>query len=411
MEHHTFIYDNGLRHHHLFLKESQLLALHLWYLVGSAHEGEDGWGTAHFLEHLMFKGSQKVPPEAHARIIQRMGGSANAFTTEEYTVMTEVFPEKESLKVLEMEADRMENLLWEEETYQKEWQVVREEHEERVHNQPMMRVMMEVRQALFGDHPFAHDPSGSREHLAKMTMDKVRSFYERYYHPGNAVLITAGGITMDELKSLVHRTLGKVAKKGEVPPAIPPFKVKATHYRQRIPFPLDVVARVTWLPHDPQHVLPAEILQMFLSEGPEAPYQKLEKKEASLSHGGVFFYPTQAGDLWIDYGVLLPFFPKGKGKRQLSALRDAMPLPNNDEEKALLRRYRIQRLNRLFGTERFAYFLGEAVVMRGDPEEMLTWEDRLKHFSHKELEKLVGEIQQAPKTELELKGRWWRRTS
>ena len=174
---HPFTLSNGLTC--LFLEDpgAKAASVQVWYRVGSAHETPEVFGLAHLLEHLSFKGTAAVAPEEHMRLIQQAGGQANAFTTEEVTVMHQALPAESADLALRLEADRMANLTLDPGLFEKERAVVLEEFKERIENQPLTAAVSRARIALLGDHPYAHDPAGTRESLAGLTVAHAREFY------------------------------------------------------------------------------------------------------------------------------------------------------------------------------------------------------------------------------------------
>src|ERR1051326_4279323 len=189
-----------------------IVHLNLTYHVGSKNEKPGRTGFAHLFEHLMFKGSKNVEPEAPTSLIASVGGQANAFTTEDETTFWETFPSQFLPLALWMEADRMGTLRITKETVDSEREVVREERRLRVDNQPYGRLNEIIFDQAFTTHPYKHVPIGSMIDLDAATVDDVRDFYQTFYVPENATLTIVGDIDSSQAMQLVTHYLGRVPK-------------------------------------------------------------------------------------------------------------------------------------------------------------------------------------------------------
>jgi len=183
---------NGLQEILLEDHSDPIVALQLWYHVGSKDELPGHSGFAHLFEHLMFKGSAHVVVDEHSRIIEAAGGYDNAETNDDTTNFFEVFPGNYLERVLWLEADRMGSLNVDEANFKSERQVVEEELRVRVENQPYGKIEEDLRAAAFTVHGYHHTPIGSIEDLDKATLQDVRDFHDTYYKPNNATLVLAG---------------------------------------------------------------------------------------------------------------------------------------------------------------------------------------------------------------------------
>jgi zinc protease len=184
----------------VFLEEhsTPIVALQLWYHVGSKDELPGHSGFAHLFEHLMFKGSAHVATDEHSRIIEAAGGYDNAETNDDTTNFFEVFPSNYLERVLWLEADRLGSLNVDEANFKSERQVVEEELRVRVENQPYGKIEQDLRAAAFTVHGYHHTPIGSIEDLDRATLQDVRDFHDTYYKPNNATLVLAGDFNSAE---------------------------------------------------------------------------------------------------------------------------------------------------------------------------------------------------------------------
>ncbi|NQU56085.1 MAG: insulinase family protein [Rhodospirillales bacterium] len=182
----------------------------LWYKAGSADEPPGKTGVAHLLEHLMFKGTEKFPSGAFSKNVARVGGSENAFTSRDYTGYYQTIARDHLEKMMVMEADRMKNLLFDAKEVDTERLVVLEERRRRTDNDPGSILAEHVNAALYLNYPYRRPIIGWEHEIRDLNVADLRSFYRRWYSPGNAILVVAGDITMAELKPMAQRTYGQI---------------------------------------------------------------------------------------------------------------------------------------------------------------------------------------------------------
>lgn len=186
----------------------------VWYKVGSADEPEGKSGIAHFLEHLMFKGTEAHPEGEFSRVVAAIGGEENAFTTTDYTAYFQRVAREHLPTVMLFEADRMANLVLSDDKVRPELQVVLEERRMRIDNDPSARLGEVVQASLFMNHPYRKPVIGWRPEIERLTREDALAFYNRYYTPNNAILIVAGDVKADEVRALAEETYGKVARRA-----------------------------------------------------------------------------------------------------------------------------------------------------------------------------------------------------
>ncbi|MEP2996245.1 pitrilysin family protein [Parvibaculum sp.] len=186
----------------------------VWYEVGAADEDAGKTGLAHFFEHLMFKGTQKIEPGQFSRIVARNGGQDNAFTHYDFTAYFQVIAKDRLPLVMEMEADRMTHLQLTDAEVLPERDVVLEELRMRIENEPSAELQSEMNSALYGEHPYGRDVIGYKDEIAALTTEDALDFYKRYYTPNNATLIVAGDVTAKELKPLAEKYYGSIKERA-----------------------------------------------------------------------------------------------------------------------------------------------------------------------------------------------------
>jgi zinc protease len=213
-----FTLDNGMQVVVIPDTRAPVVTHMVWYKVGAADEPRGKSGIAHFLEHLMFKGTHKYPAGHFSRAVAAMGGQENAFTTQDYTAYYQRVPRDKLGEVMEFEADRMTGLVLTDEVVNPELQVVLEEYNMRVANSPGARLGEQIEAALYLNHPYGKPTIGWRNEIEKLDRADALSFYRQFYTPNNAVLVVAGDVDAAEVRKLAEATYGKVARRAEVPP-------------------------------------------------------------------------------------------------------------------------------------------------------------------------------------------------
>lgn len=187
----------------------------VWYRVGAGDETPGKTGLAHFLEHLMFKGTAKIAPGQFSRIVARNGGQDNAFTNYDFTAYFQAIARDRLPLVMEMEADRMTGLRLTDKEVLPERDVVIEELRMRIENEPTAALQSAMNAALYGPtSPYGRDVIGHKAEVEKLSPADALEFYRRFYTPNNAILIVAGDVTAAELKPLAEKYYGAVAPRA-----------------------------------------------------------------------------------------------------------------------------------------------------------------------------------------------------
>jgi zinc protease len=196
----------------------------VWYKVGSADETAGKSGLAHFLEHLMFKGTKKNPMGLFSQTVATIGGQENAFTSTDYTAYYQRVTRDRLKLLMEFESDRMTGLELTDDVVRPELKVVLEEQNMRVANNPGARLQEQMEAALYLNHPYGRPVIGWRAEIEKLNREDALAFYRRFYTPNNAILVVAGDVTAAEVKSLAEETYGKVPRVTEVAPRARPME-------------------------------------------------------------------------------------------------------------------------------------------------------------------------------------------
>jgi len=211
-----FVLPNGMEVIVIPDHRSPVVTHMVWYRVGAADEPKGVSGIAHFLEHLMFKSTDKIPNGEFSKIVSRLGGQDNAFTGHDITAYFQRVSKDRLKTVMEMEADRMVNLRLDEKEVLTERQVILEERRSRIENSPSAILDEQMNAALYLNHPYGIPVIGWEHEMAKLSRADAMAFYKLFYAPNNAILVVAGDVTTDEVKKLAEETYGKVPSNKQV---------------------------------------------------------------------------------------------------------------------------------------------------------------------------------------------------
>ncbi len=213
-----FTLENGLEVVVIPDRRTPVVTHMLWYKVGAADEPPGKSGIAHFLEHLLFKGTEKNPAGKFSQTVAAIGGQENAFTSSDYTGYFQRTSREHLRTLMEFEADRMTGLILTDDVVKPELNVVLEEWNQRVGNNPGAQLGEQIEAALYLNHPYGRPVIGWRHEIETLTREDALAFYREHYTPNNAVLVVAGDVSADEVKSLAEATYGKVRPTREIGP-------------------------------------------------------------------------------------------------------------------------------------------------------------------------------------------------
>ena len=216
---HSFVLKNGMKVIVIENKRAPVIAQMVWYNFGSGIEETGKSGLAHFMEHLMFKGTRKFPDSYYSDYISKIGGSENAFTSYDYTAYYQIFPKSELKKMMKMEADRMTNLTLTKENVEIEKQVILEERFQRIESDPSSKLDESMRSILFPNHYYGRPIIGWRHEIEGLRYEDVLSFYKENYKPNNAILVLSGDVDLEKAKKLSKKYYGKI-RKGKSEPIL-----------------------------------------------------------------------------------------------------------------------------------------------------------------------------------------------
>ncbi len=210
------VLPNGLKIILLENTRAPVVTFQVWYRVGSRNEEYGKTGLSHLLEHMMFKGTEKVGPEEFSRIIQENGGRTNAFTSHDFTGYFENLSADRIQVALDLESDRMQNLILTEEDFQTERKVVMEERRLRIEDNPQAYLMEQLAAAAFQFQPYRWPIIGWMEDLSRSRLRDLKAYYKTYYNPVNAFIVVVGEFKKQELLPRIEQAFGSI-RKGVAP--------------------------------------------------------------------------------------------------------------------------------------------------------------------------------------------------
>lgn len=284
--------DNGLKAICLKKSGAPIVSIQVWYRTGSIHEYDGIRGISHVIEHMMFRGSVKFKSEEHANRINAVGGHSNAFTAEDMTVYMNSVPGKSLDMVLEMEADRMDELRLDEELFKTERKVIIEEYHTYMNN-PLTKSFLEFRQEFFRDHPYEISPLGKLNDLQSLVVGKCREYYHKWYSPDNAVLVIVGDFDENSIFDKIKKYFGDKKPVRAVDNDRQVYvenKNMAHRMNRRVEF--DVPILIVGFPAPPsshEDAVPMEILQLVLSGGESSRLHRdiVRRQSVAVMAGGI----------------------------------------------------------------------------------------------------------------------------
>ncbi|MGH8439080.1 MAG: M16 family metallopeptidase [Pseudomonas sp.] len=301
---HEFILDNGLK---VVVREDHrapVVVSQIWYKVGSTYESPGQTGLSHALEHMMFKGSEKLGPGEASRILRDLGAEENAFTSDDYTAYYQVLARDRLPVALELEADRMNSLRLPADEFSREIEVIKEERRLRTDDQPNAKAFELFSAMAFPASSYRTPTIGWMADLDRMKVEELRHWYESWYTPNNATLVVVGDVTVDEVKGLAQRFFGAIPKRA-IPPAKLPLELAepglretTLHVRTQLPsliygFNMPGLATAK----DPRTVHALRLISALLDGGYSARLpSQLERGQELVSSASSNYNPFTRGD-------------------------------------------------------------------------------------------------------------------
>lgn len=248
----TLIFANNTREYHLpnglklIVREDHrapVVISSVWYKVGGSYETNGITGISHMLEHMMFQGTLKYGPGELNKFITQVGGEQNAMTADDYTMYYQTLSADQLPLSFQLESDRMRNLSLGKSAFEKEMKVVMEERRMRVEDNPQGQTWERFRAAAFVNNPYHHPVIGWMTDLKHMTVDDVKTWYNTWYAPNNAVLIVVGDIKSNDVFELAKKYFGPL-QSSDIPTLKPRTEISALGMRNTL---VNIPAKLSWL--------------------------------------------------------------------------------------------------------------------------------------------------------------------
>lgn len=376
----------------------------VWYRVGAADEQRGVSGIAHFLEHLMFKSTEKIPVGEFSKIVGRLGGQDNAFTGQDATAYFQRVAKDRLPRMMEMEADRMVNLRLDEKEVLTERDVILEERRSRIENNPVALLDEQMNAALYLNHPYGIPVIGWYHEMAKLSREDALHFYKRFYAPNNAILVVSGDVTADEVKSLAENTFGKIPSNPDVvtkrvraqdPPQLVPRRIELKDPRAGNSSFHRYYVTPSYATAKPGDAEALDLLMKIVGSGSTSRlYKKLvvEGRLASSASGDFSGSGMDSGTISL-YGVAAD----GVALEQVEAATDAVlaDVIKNGVTAAELDRaksgyiaeYIYQSDNQATLARRYGWNLTIGLTV----EDIETWPDRISKVKLEDLKRVAGE--------------------
>lgn len=392
----TFTLENGMRVVVVPNHRVPVVTHMVWYKVGAADEPAGHSGVAHLLEHLMFKGTEDTAPGEFSQTVARIGGRENAFTSYDYTAYFQTVAKDQLATVMELEADRMRNLVLSPEQIDTERRVVLEERRQRIENNPAAVLGEQVDASLYMNSAYRRPIIGWPFELKALSHEEIISFYRHWYAPNNAILVVGGDITAEELRPLAERYYGSIAS-AEVP-GEPVLLEPAQFAPRRITMRDEKVAQPTWgraylapsyrtglfpgfSPDLEEHVYPLQVAAQVLGGGPTSElYRRLVVERPLAVAAGVSYDPSREGlspfSLFASPrpGVAMDDLEAEVDGVLADALESGLPADEVERAKERMQAAAVYARDAL-GTG--AHVVGEALAIGLDIDDVESWPERI----------------------------------
>lgn len=303
--------SNGLKVLVLEDHSTPTATFQVWYKVGSRNEVYGKTGISHMLEHMMFKGTHKYGPGEFSNIVARNGGSENAFTSRDYTAYFENWASDRIEVSMELESDRMCNLLLDEKEFAKEKQVVMEERRLRTEDDPTSLLVEELFATAYKVHPYHWPVIGWMGDIDSFTVEDLRTYYKNHYAPNNAVVVVVGDVDSQDVFAKMEKWFGSIPSRPvkshhitQEPPQRGEKRVQVVSKEARLPFVM-LAFHVPTIGSEDEHAL--EILASVLGDGKSSRiYKRFVRDDRSALFAGAYYSRMRDSGLLYFYVGLLP---------------------------------------------------------------------------------------------------------
>ena len=384
----SFTLANGLRVIVISNHRAPVVTHMIYYRVGAMDEPPGKTGLAHFLEHLMFKGTKSLKPGEFSAIVARNGGRENAFTSDDYTGYFQTVASDRLETMMRWEADRMVNLTLTDALIEPERKVIFEERNMRVENSPAALLHEHVNVALYMNHPYRRPAVGWAHEVAALTRDDLLRFYRDWYAPNNAVLVLSGDVTAEKVRPLVEKYYGPIP--ARVLPSRPDWREPPQAASRRVVLRHRQVGQPTWSRRflapsyrtgAREHVYALQVLAEILGGGSTSRLYRSLAIDAKTAAGAGAWYDSNARGPGV-FGVYAAPLP-GKTVERIEELVEAEIRKlldrgvTDDEVRTAIVRLQDQSVYARDSINGPARVLGGAVAIGMTIEDVETWPERI----------------------------------
>jgi zinc protease len=378
----------------------------VWYKVGAADEPQGKAGIAHFLEHLMFKGTAQVPAGEFSRIVRRHGGEDNAFTSQDFTAYYQRIARDRLDLVMGLEADRMRNLQLTDQAVLPEREVIKEERRQRTDNDPANRLGEQLDAALYLAHPYGKPVIGWMSEMSQLNRDDAIAFYRQHYTPSNAVLVVAGDVNPSEVKALADKHFGVLPNSTQPHPRIrtsepePVASRRVTLADPRVATPL--IQRSYLAPSyrtaKPGEAEALEVLAEVLGGNSTSRlYRSLVVNQQVAAQAGASYSGENldSGNFVI-YATPVPGGTNEAAEAALDTELDRLAHEGATEEEVARARNRLlaDTVYSLDSQFRLAYLFGAALTSGRTVEDVLAWDERVRKVTKEDVDRVARAVLQ-----------------
>jgi len=399
-----FTLDNGMKVVVIPDHRAPVVTHMVWYKVGAADEQSGKSGIAHFLEHLLFKGTKKIAPGEFSKIVARNGGQDNAFTHLDYTGYFQRISKDRLELVMGMEADRMQNLVLSDKDIITERDVVKEERRTRTDNKPAQLLSEQMSAALYTAHPYGIPIIGWMSEVAKLTRQDAMAFYRKYYTPSNAILVVAGDVSAERVKKLAQKHYGGLKNtatpgprlRTREPQPIAARRIIMRDKRVSSPYVMREYLAPSYRTAKGNEALALDVLTEILGSGTTSRmYKKLVVKDKVAVSTGSWYSGDQ-----MDYGTF-GFYAVPASGGDLEGLEkhiDAIiadVLANGVSQKELQRARKVLQAETVYlldSQSSLARVFGRALVVGLSVDDVLNWDDRLAAVTQQDIKNAAAKV-------------------